>query len=311
MATPSWPPERRATFIAAVGKGASVRLACMVAGCSTARPYAWLRRGEEEPESEFGQFAKAYYQARALVSLRMVERVVLAAGSDWKAAVAYLKAHDDSWSGRNRRKERAETRKAEAEAERAAADSRHAKALAASAEKRLLAPPASSPTSPSFVCHGNASMAPTSDEADAAGSEHRPRIAPSPKYRDSQPGESLEWPSLAAEGMALTWYGALDASGRAPAHEGWRFDVFKRLAVAYPAMFAQMYQRIVGSRGAQHSEVLRALEDTLVEDGAITFVGEDADAHTDSDGHHDGHGRVNDADADDPDDDIDADLDEV
>lgn len=286
-------------FLTAIGKGASVRLACLVAGCSTARPYAWLRRGAEEPEGECGEFAREYYQARATVSLAMVERVVLAAGTDWKAAVAYLKAHDESWSGRNRRKERAEARRAEAEADRAEAEARLVEAQAQRAERQVRAmmeeQTSSAPTTRSFLDSlRGAPQKPMEDDADAFGADLRPRIAPAQKYQQKQDGEPLDWPSLAAEGMALKWYDALDISGRARTQDGWHYDVYKRLATAYPVLFAGKYQEVVvGTTGARHRAVLHALEDRLVQEGAIRFIGE---APAEVDGHHDDHANTDDAD---------------
>lgn len=80
-------PERQTKILNAIRAGAYMETAAAAAGVNKETLYAWLKRGNVEPESIFGAFVEAVHEAQASAELRDVLTLSKAAADgDWRAA---------------------------------------------------------------------------------------------------------------------------------------------------------------------------------------------------------------------------------
>lgn len=80
-------PERQAQIINAVRAGAYIETAAAAAGINKETLYAWLKRGNQEPNGIYAAFVEAMHEATAQAEIRDVLTLSKAAADgDWRAA---------------------------------------------------------------------------------------------------------------------------------------------------------------------------------------------------------------------------------
>lgn len=80
-------PERQTKILNAIRAGAYMETAAAAAGVNKETLYAWLKRGNVEPESIYSAFVEAVHEAQASAELRDVLTLSKAAADgDWRAA---------------------------------------------------------------------------------------------------------------------------------------------------------------------------------------------------------------------------------
>ena len=214
-----------------------------------------MKRGQSEPDSEYGEFFRLYLEARAVLELSMLDIVTAAATADWRAAQAVLRAlAPGKWGGRNERLERATARKAEAEADQAEALARRAQALAAQTIKMATAraPTISSPFDDDD---------PDEDEADAV-SDKNAYALPAPSFWQ---GPRVDWPDISCERVISGWLRYRKPYWRGAVEPRALFDAVQRVAAAHadflrvaedaigkliPDVLWRRFERLMVARGA-------------------------------------------------------------
>ncbi len=83
-------PQTMALILAAIKCGASNKIACAAADICPETLYAWKRRGEEEPGSEYSDFLQQLTRARQEGRIRRLAMIQKAAKFDWRAAAWLL-----------------------------------------------------------------------------------------------------------------------------------------------------------------------------------------------------------------------------
>lgn len=80
-------PERQTKILNAIRAGAYMETAAAAAGVNKETLYAWLKRGNVEPDSIYSAFVEAVHEAQASAELRDVLTLSKAAADgDWRAA---------------------------------------------------------------------------------------------------------------------------------------------------------------------------------------------------------------------------------
>lgn len=78
-------------------------VAARYAGISTKTYYAWLERGEREPNSIYGEFLHAIKDAESTAEVQAVAEVRLAGRESWQASMTWLeRKFPDRWGRREK-----------------------------------------------------------------------------------------------------------------------------------------------------------------------------------------------------------------
>lgn len=83
-------PDVREKLLTAIRAGNYRRPACKFAGITDRVLRMWLERGEKQPGSVYGAFARELHAAEEMAEIRAVGFIAAAARNDWKAAGWYL-----------------------------------------------------------------------------------------------------------------------------------------------------------------------------------------------------------------------------
>lgn len=93
-------PEVVAKVVGLIEAGALAQDAVLSLNVEETTYYAWLKRGEEDPDSPQGAFSKAIKSARARARISRV-KTVLAAEKGWQAHAWWLERTDSDHWGRH------------------------------------------------------------------------------------------------------------------------------------------------------------------------------------------------------------------
>ena len=87
--------ERMKRLFEAVGLGLPMTSCCGYAGIGYQTFYSWMKKGEEQPDSKYGDFAREIGRLKAEVVKKYVETIEKVATDpndpNWKAAIEFLK----------------------------------------------------------------------------------------------------------------------------------------------------------------------------------------------------------------------------
>jgi transposase len=132
-------PAQRAAFVDLILRSSSFRNACKLVGVHHRTAYRWLdlgRNGGKGCTAAHKQFAKAYEEAEAAGTQKLLDQMDRHAENDFRAAKVLLDVRDQRF-GTRRSVAKANLEKLQAEVETAKANARIAKAKADAAEKAV------------------------------------------------------------------------------------------------------------------------------------------------------------------------------
>jgi transposase len=97
-------PERQAQICGYVAEGHSREVAAQACGVAATTVYRWMKRGEANPDSSYGEFCTALKRADAEAEIACLRTIKAAANAgDWKAAAWMLKRrYPEKWGRRPR-----------------------------------------------------------------------------------------------------------------------------------------------------------------------------------------------------------------
>ncbi|MFC1639820.1 hypothetical protein ACFL3B_03540, partial [Gemmatimonadota bacterium] len=101
-------PELAETIVEAIRGGNYAQVAAATAGISEMTFYSWLKRGTDEPDSIYGEFAEAVLTASGEAEQEKLDRLrreVQADDGDWKAAAWWLERRFPKRWGKQQRLE--------------------------------------------------------------------------------------------------------------------------------------------------------------------------------------------------------------
>lgn len=99
-------PELQATVVDLLKAGNYVETACAYVNINPSTYHRWIERGETNPDSAYGEFARACAQARAHAEVQSVLVVRKAArDGNWQAAMTWLERSFPQRWGRSMRAE--------------------------------------------------------------------------------------------------------------------------------------------------------------------------------------------------------------
>ena len=83
-------PDTELRILNAIRCGAPNKVACAAAGICEETLYAWLRRAEDDPDSDYAEFSACLTRARQEGIAARLAIIQKAAGQDWRAAAWLL-----------------------------------------------------------------------------------------------------------------------------------------------------------------------------------------------------------------------------